>query len=533
LGSAAAEAGPLGPVYDVRAFGAAGDGATDDTAAINRTFVAARRGGVVLFPPAAYRVAGVVTIAESADVAILGYGATLALAPSAPFGLQLVGVNVRLTVWGLRILGTGVLGDDQCGIGTRVSPAEGTRTTDCRVADCEIGGVVRGVYLDVRRLGDVERPRIEANFLHDLVGTGSGQGYGIVLSGCVHGLIAGNRVERAQRHSIYLSVSQFVHVTGNSLRWHREGIGTNSQLCALTCARSSFVSMTDNFFERCAEGAVSIEPHETDPSHVSRGVSVIGNKFVDSSELDIFVGGASPAASGCLSDVIIADNLFCRSASGGNDHDSIRVFHGRRVRIAGNTFVAEGRFGNPYSLIVLSAAVDPRFTDQVVIEGNAAFVATDGAPAALVAVAPALCGSGQRIHVGRNDFACDGTTGAPAFLGVSVTGEGLSVEQPDGVRELCYAPVVRTPSIQGRFFRLDVPAGGNCIIADPDVGVLGMTLHYEIRSELTGRLGKIAWGPAFRLSGALRAPARGKRLRVIFLFDGGRWVETSRGEMDP
>lgn len=52
-------------VYDVKAYGAAGDGATDDTAAINAAVAAATGGGVIFFPPGTYKVTSTIAIATA------------------------------------------------------------------------------------------------------------------------------------------------------------------------------------------------------------------------------------------------------------------------------------------------------------------------------------------------------------------------------------------------------------------------------------------------------------------------------------
>jgi hypothetical protein len=64
----------------VRAYGARGDGRTDDTAAIQRAVdAAARTGGVVKFPPATYVITGVQL---PAGITLDGYGATLKRPPA-------------------------------------------------------------------------------------------------------------------------------------------------------------------------------------------------------------------------------------------------------------------------------------------------------------------------------------------------------------------------------------------------------------------------------------------------------------------
>lgn len=71
---------PQPQTYDVRAYGARGDGRTDDTAAIQRAVdAAARTGGVVKFPPATYIIVGVQL---PAGITLDGYGATLKRAPA-------------------------------------------------------------------------------------------------------------------------------------------------------------------------------------------------------------------------------------------------------------------------------------------------------------------------------------------------------------------------------------------------------------------------------------------------------------------
>lgn len=74
----------LGGVYDVRAYGATGDGKTLDTAAVNNTIAAAHAdgGGTVSFPAGVYSCH---SIHLKSNVALyLNYGATLSAAPPAP-----------------------------------------------------------------------------------------------------------------------------------------------------------------------------------------------------------------------------------------------------------------------------------------------------------------------------------------------------------------------------------------------------------------------------------------------------------------
>lgn len=69
---------PTLPWYDVKAFGAIGNGVAYDDTAILNTFIAAdATGGVVLFPPGTYLVATSLAPVITKNVAVIGYGATL------------------------------------------------------------------------------------------------------------------------------------------------------------------------------------------------------------------------------------------------------------------------------------------------------------------------------------------------------------------------------------------------------------------------------------------------------------------------
>jgi len=63
-------------VYNAKAYGATGNGTTDDTAAILATISAAGVGGVILFPPGSYSVSSQIQITANNQV-VYGYGATL------------------------------------------------------------------------------------------------------------------------------------------------------------------------------------------------------------------------------------------------------------------------------------------------------------------------------------------------------------------------------------------------------------------------------------------------------------------------
>lgn len=74
-----------GPIYDVRAFGALGNGVTDDTAAINAAIAALPTpGGTVYLPAAVYVVNGTVSVVDRNGVTLRGDGANHEIYGGAP-----------------------------------------------------------------------------------------------------------------------------------------------------------------------------------------------------------------------------------------------------------------------------------------------------------------------------------------------------------------------------------------------------------------------------------------------------------------
>jgi len=63
-------------VYNVKAYGATGNGSTDDTSAINAAIAAAGAGGTILFPPGSYKVTSQLQLASSYQT-LWAYGANL------------------------------------------------------------------------------------------------------------------------------------------------------------------------------------------------------------------------------------------------------------------------------------------------------------------------------------------------------------------------------------------------------------------------------------------------------------------------
>src|SRR3990167_2979675 len=84
-----------GPWFDVKAFGAVGDGVTDDTAAIQAASTAAGIGGRVLFSAGSYKTTGIITPLEGQTFAGVGKTSKLLLRITAgnKYGIQVSNLN--------------------------------------------------------------------------------------------------------------------------------------------------------------------------------------------------------------------------------------------------------------------------------------------------------------------------------------------------------------------------------------------------------------------------------------------------------
>src|SRR5205085_5726737 len=121
---------------------------------------------------------------------------------------------------------------------------------------------------------------IEGNYVDTVVGTSSGLGYGITKSAGSTGTdlrIIGNHVQRAQRHSIYVSVGSNVIVSNNIIKDHRIGQDPKvGRLEALVIARVQSIDVVGNIIDSTIGGAVDIEPDVSAEQNIL-GINLVGN----------------------------------------------------------------------------------------------------------------------------------------------------------------------------------------------------------------------------------------------------------------
>jgi len=131
------------PWADVRAFGATGNGATDDTTAIQAAIDSLTDGGDVLFPPGTYLISGI-TI-TTAGIRLLGCGRNASTITYTTASGNMISVSANnVIVEGLEIDGPGTAGSD-----VALNFADGyskQRVHNCLISDVGSAAIVVDTY---------------------------------------------------------------------------------------------------------------------------------------------------------------------------------------------------------------------------------------------------------------------------------------------------------------------------------------------------------------------------------------------------
>ncbi len=403
--------------FNVKDYGATGNGVTDDTAAINLCFAAAilAAPATILIPPGTYKITTKTSLAAPTNITILGYGATFVLTAAATAGVEVTSTLTSLRIAGLHITGSGVApvatNGGQLGIGTPIQT--GTRGTDLIVEDCQVEGVARSIYFDSSSaLTAWNRTRIRNNSVRSSLGTYSGTGYGILLASGTDLRAENNTVNGAQRHGIYCSVSRNVRILHNTLLNHRAGVSTGLQpVPAVAIARSYDVIAACNSFESCEDGCVSIEPHESVTTAETRHIQVVHNMFRNSVHYDVNIGTVNnPASCSTLAHITIAENSIERASGATSTQVPIIMRNGVHVRIVRNAFRARNAYTVAFSPVYLSGEGGAAFTDQVSIEDNDYDVTLGGGGALYgVEVGTLVCGGSSAVRIRHRAWDVTGT----------------------------------------------------------------------------------------------------------------------------
>jgi pectate lyase-like protein len=100
------------------------------------------------------------------------------------------------------------------------------------------------------------------------------------------------------------------------------------------------------------------------------------------------------------------------------------------------------------------------------------------------------------------------------------------------VTALSYNTHISTDASVGNFFIIAPNDGKPFTVQDPAKPAAGQQITYDIRNNSGGEMGDITWGSTFRLAGAFGKPADQRRRTITFYYDGVTWVEIARNTTD-
>jgi hypothetical protein len=194
-------------------FGARADGVTDDTGAAQAAINAAGDNTIVLFNRF-HRVTNTLSVIGKHRLTLLcegGKGGFLASAPT----FDLVSIDTtsdHITIDGLTFVGVSVANETRAA----VRSAAGYTT----IRHCEASGLNSGFLFSTGNwYAGFEHCIATENYIHDLVGALSGNGYG-VYTDCPNTIVSNNRFKNVPRHDVYCSGSDlganYTVVEGNS-----------------------------------------------------------------------------------------------------------------------------------------------------------------------------------------------------------------------------------------------------------------------------------------------------------------------------
>jgi parallel beta-helix repeat protein len=280
---------------NVMAYGATGDGVTDDSAAIAAAITAAGQGGTVLFPPGRmFFIANGLHVNED-SLSMLGYGAILK--SSTLDGTVLTVTGDEVTIEGLRFEGPG--------LDTNTIPAtflrsraieilggQNTHVTNCRFKGYSAGGI--RVRSDYCRIAGNHFQGVR-HFASDYLGV-------IYITGSDN-IITGNIVEEVWDTGIHVRGGARNSVTGNTVVCSTHANATKSMGLRVN-AGGQYNVFSANVVRNARKESITLA--------APRGLATTGNVISSNILIDGFFAGIVLAAmsGGTIDRNVIANNTI-------------------------------------------------------------------------------------------------------------------------------------------------------------------------------------------------------------------------------
>lgn len=289
--------------HDVKAYGAVGDGVTDDTAAIRLTQAAAEAvGGMVMFPSGNY-VMGRIAITGACGWIPQGK-VTLTLTGS-DAGIRADGSFEWFNLGPFRFAGDGNLASAQVAYAPKDSSCV---VTNLLIDRAEASNVMMGFDASVAKRVTMIAPRVLTT-----VGTAGGSGYGIVCGGSgvytEDVFIVAPYLYRTSRHGIYLGAAKRVQVLSPVFYQHAFGSVTYNKRSALVLSRGTDLLVSNPQFISCADEGIAIDDDNAFTGQADF-LQVLGGSMRDpqGAFVSLRIGsGGVPSADATVKRVVVRD----------------------------------------------------------------------------------------------------------------------------------------------------------------------------------------------------------------------------------
>ena len=124
------------------------------------------------------------------------------------------------------------------------------------------------------------------------------------------------------------------------------------------------------------------------------------------------------------------------------------------------------------------------------------------------------------------------TPGNVTALYIDLNGTN-TVQCPTGVMNvLTYSTSITPNSAIGDYKIITATNGTAFTINAPLMPANGRVLMFDILNSSGGAMGGITWNGAFKLAGAFTNPASTKHRTITFVYNGTNWIETNRAAVD-
>lgn len=420
----------------VKAYGAVGDGVTDDTNAITAA-LADTALGLLYFPPGTYLTTGN-SIANRTGLIIEGQGATIKLTGAGTSGnprgaLTPTGTCRDITIRNLRFLGSGTASDYHAG----VEVGTGVTLERLTIQDCHFESLALGVWINSVSGVMVDFLITSCRF-EEMVGVGNGQGRGIYCSYTpafpLNFTVRDCDFETCSLYGVQISEADNVSIRDCTFQNHRSTTSTGAVTPAVLIRDGENIEITGNRFTDTSDGCIGLIPAGTE----IRRVGIRDNTFdgLVNAIQAITVGSQDPASDGSVEHLLVSGNFLYQTAQ---TCPFLVLYAGRKVQIRGNRGLIENLAGTTYAVDLAGcgeSGTTANYTQDVRIEGNdVRFTLSGGAGYGIrmredVAPTPdqRFCTSSIRAWFSGNDF-----PGATAHFSVqaSVTDDNLRVLEVD------------------------------------------------------------------------------------------------------